>query len=105
MEAIKPIRKDRSLKQKLWENVDFLKEGFDLMGYDTMNTKTHIIPVLLGSEKKTMKAMSYLYDNGIFIPGIRPPTVPEGKSRLRVTVMANHRLKDLEYVLEVFRKM
>lgn len=103
--AIEIIKSDLSFKEKLWKNVDFLKAGFDSMGYDTMNTKSQIIPVLLESEKKTMKAMSYLYDNGIFIPGIRPPTVPVGKSRLRVTVMANHRLKDLEYVLEVFRKM
>src|SRR3989338_5479784 len=103
--AIETIESNLNFKEKLWRNVNFLKAGFDSMGYDTMNTKTQIIPVLLGSERKTMKAMSYLYDNGIFIPGIRPPTVPNGKSRLRVTPMANHTAKDLEHVLEVFRKM
>ena len=103
--AFEIIEKDLSFKKRLWENVSFLKNGLDALGYDTMNTKTQIIPVLLKSEKRTLKAMNYLYGKGIFLPAIRPPTVPEGKSRLRATVMATHTMTDLESVLDVFRKM
>jgi len=103
--AFEVIEKDLSFKDRLWNNVNFLKTGLEHIGYDTMNTKSQIIPILLKSEKRTIKAMNYLYENGIFVPAIRPPTVPEGKSRLRVTVMANHSKKDLEYVLEVFKRM
>jgi len=103
--AFEIIEKDLSFKERLWENVSFLKNGLDELGYDTMNTKTQIIPVLLKSEKRTLKAMNYLYEKGIFLPGIRPPTVPQGKSRLRATVMATHSKIDLEHVLDLFRKM
>ena len=103
--AFEIIEKDLSFKKRLWKNVSFLKTGLDELGYDTMNTKTQIIPVLLKSEKRTLKAMYYLYEKRIFLPGIRPPTVPENKCRLRATVMATHTKRDLEYVLEVFRKM
>jgi len=103
--AIELIEKNRSLRDKLLKNVEMLKTGLDSLGYDTMKSETQIIPVLMKSEELAIRAFNFLYDNGIFVPAIRPPTVPPNMSRLRITVMATHTMKEMEYVLDVFSKM
>jgi 8-amino-7-oxononanoate synthase len=49
-----------------------------------------IVPVVLGSEERALAASADLLDQGIWVPAIRPPSVPEGTSRLRVTLSAAH---------------
>lgn len=59
-------------------------------------SETPIIPIIIGDAVKTMEISAKLFDRGIFVSGIRPPTVPEGQSRLRITVTATHTKEDLE---------
>ena len=53
-------------------------------------SETAIIPIIIGDEKKAVEVSEKLFENGFFIPAIRYPTVPMGKSRLRVALMASH---------------
>jgi glycine C-acetyltransferase/8-amino-7-oxononanoate synthase len=62
---------------------------------DLLNSATQIVPVLVGEPAPTMAITRCLLDDGIFLQGIRPPTVPEGTCRLRATVMATHDRVDL----------
>ncbi len=92
-------------RERLWKNVHYLREGLNHLGFDTMKSQAHIIPVLTGEPKITMEMDRRLLETGVFVQGIRPPTVPEGKCRLRVTVMATHTRKDLDFALEQFEKV
>ncbi len=65
-------------------------------GFNTLDSSTQIIPVMVGGAEQTMEFSRILFENGIFAQGIRPPTVPPGKCRLRCTVMATHSKADLE---------
>jgi len=58
--------------------------------------KTPIIPIILGSAEKTLEASQKLFDQGIFVSAIRPPTVPKGQARLRITITAQHTKEDLK---------
>jgi len=105
IEAIEIIEKDSSLLARLWENTNFLREGLRSLGFDTLDSQTPIIPILTKEPKLTMEFSRRLFKEGIFVQGIRPPTVPEGSCRLRVTVMAAHTRKDLEFALLKFKKI
>jgi 8-amino-7-oxononanoate synthase len=108
--GLKIIANEPQLRQRLWENTHYLKTGLHKLGFDTMGSQTPgsmtpIIPILLGDEAKTMQASAYLFGHGILIPGIRPPTVPKGTCRLRISLMATHTREDLDCLLDVLRRL
>ncbi|MBI5560409.1 MAG: aminotransferase class I/II-fold pyridoxal phosphate-dependent enzyme, partial [Deltaproteobacteria bacterium] len=72
--------------------------------FDTLKGATHIIPLMTGDAKKTMDAAKRLLRQGVFIQGIRPPSVPRGQSRLRITVSSEHAGKDLLRAIDAIRK-
>jgi glycine C-acetyltransferase len=85
------------LRQRLETNRSLFSGLLAQAGYNTLNSPTQIIPVMVGETGKTMEFSRGLLDKGIFVQGIRPPTVPAGSSRLRCTVMACHTPQDLEF--------
>ncbi len=103
LRAIQIIEKDSELRKRLWDNADFLRAGLQSLGFETLGSQTPIIPVLTKEPALTIEFSRRLFDEGVFVQGIRPPTVPEGTSRLRVTVMATHKREDLELALEKFQ--
>lgn len=105
MAAIEIIEKDGVLRQRLLDNADFLRRGLQDIGFDTGASQTPIIPVITQEEKLTMEFSRQLFDAGIFVQGIRPPSVPRGGARLRITVMATHQKIELEKAIAVFRKI
>lgn len=103
--AIDLIENEPELRQALWEKTWYLKKGIDYLGFCTMGSETPIIPIFIGDAGKTMEFSRRLMEEGIFVSGIRPPTVPEGKSRLRITVMATHSYEDMDRAIESFSKV
>jgi glycine C-acetyltransferase/8-amino-7-oxononanoate synthase len=76
--------------ERLRENAATLREGLRDAGLDAGNWGTQIVPVEVGAAEPTMALCERLLERGVFAQGIRPPTVPTGSSRLRLTVMATH---------------
>ncbi len=68
---------------------------------DVGSSRTQIIPVMVGDARRAVALCERALDGGVFAQAIRPPTVPEGTSRLRLTVMANHRADELERAARV----
>jgi 8-amino-7-oxononanoate synthase len=103
--AIREIKGHPELRQRLWKNVKHLKDGLKNMGFNTLGSETQIIPVLIGKEKKAMEAADKLFAEGIFVPCVRWPAVPEGQARLRCTVMATHTEEQIDQALKSFEKI
>ncbi len=82
----------------------FLRQGLADLGFQIPEGNTPIIPLVIGDPRITMEVAEYLLRDGIYAQGIRPPTVPEGTSRLRITVSAVHEWEDLSYCLDSFKK-
>lgn len=101
MAAFDIIENEPERREALWERVSFFKDGLRKAGFNTLESNSHIIPIVVGESRRTTELSEDLLKEGVFIQGIRPPTVPKGSSRLRVTPMSTHTFEDLEYVLSV----
>ncbi len=102
--AIDLVEEGTSLRDQLWERTRFLERELATLGFNTLETETPIIPLIVGDPRLTIRFSSLLFDRGVHAHGIRPPTVPEGLSRLRISVMATHSWDDLDRGLEVLEK-
>lgn len=92
------------LPARLQRNGDFLRNKLRAAGFDTLNSETQIIPVVIGDAARTVEMSRLLLERGILATAIRPPTVPDGTSRVRVAVMAMHTAQDLELAAEAFEE-
>lgn len=88
------------LRNQLESNRRLFAGLLEKAGLNTLSSATQIIPVMVGEAKETMKLSGGLLEEGIFVQGIRPPTVPAGSCRLRCTVMAVHTPEDLAFAAE-----
>jgi len=93
------------LRKRLAENVALFRSALRSSGFNTMGSESQIIPLFVGEAGPTMEFSRLLLAEGIFVQGIRPPTVPAGSCRLRCTVMATHTKEDLLWAAEVMTKV
>ncbi len=82
-------------------NADYLRASLQAMGYDTGASCTQIIPVIVGDEADALSLSRWLEKNNILVVAIRPPTVPEGRSRIRISLSAQHTRAHIDQLLEV----
>lgn len=79
-------------------------DGLKAQGWDTMDSTTCVVPVLVGDEAKTMDLTRMLFDRGIFVCPIVHPAVPRGMDRLRTCLMATHTDDDVARALAAFEE-
>ena len=103
--AIEVVEREPERRQILLEKASFMRRALKERGLDTMGSETHIIPILVGDPRRCVEVSSRLLDEGIFIQSIRPPTVPLGTSRLRLTLTADHSMEEVEYALETLSSL
>lgn len=92
-----PIWKDR-----LWENINYLKDGLVKMGLDIGTTASAIIPVKIGDIAKTLEAGKLLLDAKVYANPIMYPAVSKKNARVRLNIMATHTKDQLDRVLNAF---
>jgi len=101
--ALEVVEREPQLRKRLWENTAYFKEGLESLGFNMGMSETPICPILIGDNALTMEADHRLMARGVFVQGIRPPTVPPQGSRLRAALMATHTEKDLKNALDAFQ--
>jgi glycine C-acetyltransferase/8-amino-7-oxononanoate synthase len=99
--ALDLLRSRPGATEHLRRNGAVLRESLDAAGLDTGGSRTQIIPIMVGDPRQAMALCERCLDGGVFAQAIRPPTVPAGTSRLRLSVMANHREDDLRSAAKV----
>ncbi|MEX1019216.1 MAG: pyridoxal phosphate-dependent aminotransferase family protein [Litorilinea sp.] len=103
LEALQVLREEgATLKDTLQRNVDQFHAGLQAAGFDTGQTVTPIVPIMVESEERAFVMTKYCQDNGVFVLPVLPPAVPENAARLRANVTALHTPEDIDFALGVF---
>ncbi|MDH5765976.1 MAG: 8-amino-7-oxononanoate synthase, partial [Gammaproteobacteria bacterium] len=88
--SLKIIQRDDWRREKLYSLIQQFRTGINELGLELMDSATAIQPILAGSSEQAITMSQQLLDKGFLITAIRPPTVPRGTARLRITLSANH---------------
>lgn len=102
--AIDLLYKEPQRRLALWHNCRAMKDGLKNLGFPMGQSQSQILPLIIGAAEKCMLFSEHLLQKGIFVQGVRPPTVPEGTSRLRITLMATHTHDHLHRALRAFEE-
>jgi 8-amino-7-oxononanoate synthase len=103
--AFEEIKDNPLLRKTLLENANYFRNGMNKLGYDTLNSQTPIIPVLIGEEDKAIKTAEMLFEEGFFAPCVRWPAVEKNRAIIRFTVMSLHTQKQIDSLFETMKKI
>lgn len=99
------VRDADRLRERLRAHWARLRSELSGLGYHVLPGDSPIIPVVVGDAGRAMELSRSLFERGVFVHGVRPPTVPPGTARLRVVPMATHTDEDLELALGAFAEV
>ncbi len=102
LEAFNVIEDEPWRVTELHRIQELYTRGLKAQGWDTIDSTTCVVPVLVGDEAKTMDLTRMLFDRGVFVCPIVHPAVPKGSDRLRTCLMATHTDEDIAVVLDAF---
>ena len=77
-----------------------LREGLRSLGFPALDAGTPVVPIIVGEEERAMDLMARCLQRGVYAPAVRPPTVPAGTSRLRVSMRADHTDEQVDLLLD-----
>jgi len=96
--AMELIKNEPLRRQRLWDNANYLRKKITLAGFDTGSSESYVIPVIIKDDFKVVEISQKLFEKGLFVPAIRPPTVAPGQSRLRISLQADHTKEQLDFL-------
>lgn len=100
--ALRILQNEPKLGARLLHTAHELREELKAMGFSTGDSQTQIIPVILGDNAATLAARDALMQRGLLVGAIRPPTVPKGTARLRLSLRADLGKQDMEQIVAAF---
>ncbi len=101
--AIHLIQQEPERRARLWQNRERMYQGLLTIGCHMTQTQSPILPIIVNDPELSVEMSHCLRKQGIFAPAIRPPTVPKGTSRLRITVTAEHTSEQIDLALKAIK--
>jgi len=103
--ALDVMESEPEHRERLWEVVRRMLDGYRELGFDTGTSETPVIPIILGDEMLVFEFWRRLLEAGVFVNPVRPPAVPQGRALLRTSYMATHTDAQMDFVLETFGRI
>ena len=104
MQSIQLIRQESWRREKLFELIAYFKQRIAGLECELMPSDTAIQPLVIGDNHRALQISQQLFGEGIHVTAIRPPTVPPGTARLRITLSAAHQKKDIDQLINALQK-
>jgi 8-amino-7-oxononanoate synthase len=98
--ALDIVRDEPDRRTRLLATAANLRLRLREQGWDTGRSESQIVPLIVGDAERTMRLSGRLREAGFFVPGIRPPSVPEGESLLRISLCYHHTTEIVESLLK-----
>lgn len=105
LECLKIVDEEPEHHANLWKNARKMSREIHRLGYNTLNSQTPIIPLLIGDDFTAFAFTQKLYEAGVFATPVVKPAVPDGCALIRTSYMASHTDDDLDYVLDVLNRL
>ena len=102
--ALRVMRREPERRARLWANRERLFSGLLQLGFNLSPSVSPIMPILVGNAEAALSFAEHLLAEGVYAPAIRPPTVPDETSRVRVTVTSEHLPSHIDYALIAFQR-
>jgi 8-amino-7-oxononanoate synthase len=99
--SLKIIEKESWRREKLFSLIQYFKKNIKKINYECLDSDSQIQVIIIGKSIDAINVSEELLKKGIYLPAIRPPTVEEGKSRLRVSLTVNHEESDIDYLINI----
>ncbi len=103
--ALNILIREPERRQKLVNNARFLAEGLAALGFNAPYHGSAIVPVFCGNELLTLALFHKLFKENVFVNPVISPAVPKNQEMLRISLMPDHTIEQLTYVLEIFKKL
>ncbi len=103
--SLKLVQGENWRREKLAVLISQFRQGAKALGLNLMSSLTPIQPVLIGDDKRAIKIGKFLEEKGLLVGVIRPPTVPEGSARLRITLSADHSEQQVKQLLDALEEI
>lgn len=105
MAALQVMREEPERIERVNQIGDKMRKEYQNMGFDTGDSVTPVIPIIIGDDERTFLTWRLLFENGVFVNPVISPAVSPGRQLLRTSYMATHTDEQLERVLEIFHKV
>ena len=102
--ALDILEKEPERVKRLIDNANYMRKGLKEKGFNVIEGRTAIVPVIVGNDDIALKMWRILYDSGVFVNVFVPPGVPEGRQMMRTSYMATHKKEHLDEIIHVFEK-
>ncbi len=89
---------------KLVDNANYMRKNLTEKGFNIIQGRTAIVPVIIGDDERSFMMWKYLYDHGVFVNVFISPGVPQGRQMMRTSYMATHEKEHLDEIIDVFEK-
>ena len=105
MAALEVLEEEPWRVDKLISNANRIRKGFKEAGFNVIDGRTGIVPVIVGNDNIALQMWRKLYDQGVFVNVFVPPGVPEGRQMMRTSYMATHEDHHLDKIIDVFKNV
>jgi 8-amino-7-oxononanoate synthase len=102
--ALRILQREPERRARLWANRERLFSGLTQLGFTLSPSVSPIMPILVGNAETALMFAEHLFAEGVYAPAIRPPTVPDATSRIRVTVTSEHSSNHIDHALTAFQR-
>jgi 8-amino-7-oxononanoate synthase len=102
--ALDILEKEPERVQKLISNANYMRKNLKEKGFNVIDGRTGIVPVIVGNDELAFKMWRLLYDSGVFVNVFISPGVPEGRQMMRTSYMATHEKEHLDEIIHQFEK-